>query len=422
MILGTVPFILKKPWIGIMVWLWISVMNPHRFAFGFAYSFPFAAIIAVTTAASMLRYWDQVKFPVNALTVLLIVLPFWMTVSTIFSIGDEDIFGRWKAIMKVYVFVLVTASLLNSRRHVDCMIWVLVVSVGFYGVKGGLFTILTGGGSRVHGPPGGGFMSDNNAISVALVMTIPLMNYLRIIVEKRWMKLALLGSMGLSAMAILGSQSRGAFLAVAMMGLFFWVKSSSKFISGLVLAALVPLAIGFMPESWTARMKSIETYEADASAMGRINAWTMAFNLANDRPLVGGGFEIYNAKIFGKYAPDPTDIHAAHSIYFQILGEHGYVGLVLFLSIGVVGWQTARRIIKTSGADPNLAWAGELAKAIQISLIGYAVGGAFVNIAYWENPYYEIVGLMVVEAVLLKELASRRKVTTQGFQPELRRV
>ena len=309
--------------------------------------------------------------------------------------------------MKIFFFLLIGTSLINSRKQVEWLIWTIVFSVGFFGVKGGIFTILTGGASRVYGPPGTGFMSDNNAISIALVMVIPLMYFLRTIANSKWVKHGLLAAMGLSTMAVFGSQSRGAFLAILVMMLFLWIKSSKKLFLGVLMVALLPVAIGFMPDTWTERMRTIETYEEDSSAMGRINAWAMAFNLANDRPLVGGGFEIYNAKTFAKYAPDPTDVHAAHSIYFQILGEHGYVGLVLFLSIGFVAWATARRIIKISRSNPDLAWAASFAGAIQVSLLGYAAGGAFVNIGYWEIQYYLIMALMVVYSLIKPPVPSR---------------
>lgn len=399
-IFGLLPFILNRPWLGVLMSLWVSVMSPHRYAFGFAHDFPFAAIIAAVTVLSMLKSRDQVHFPVNATTVLLILFPLWMSVTSVFALEPLEVYDRWKYVMKVFFLILLAASVLQTRKHIEWMIAVIVFSVGFYGLKGGIFTLLTGGGARVYGPPGDGFMSDNNAISVALVMTIPLMFYLRSLVASRWLKVLLLATMGFSAMAILGSQSRGAFLAVLAMVLFLWLKGQRKFLVGAVLIILLPLAIGFMPESWTQRMKTIETYEEDSSAMGRINAWTMAFNLANDRPLVGGGFEIYTPKVFAKYAPDPTDVHAAHSIYFQILGEHGYIGLALFLAIGAVAWSTANGIIKLSRQKAEDAWAANLARSIQVSLIGYAVGGAFINIGYWEIQYFEIVALVAVSGLL----------------------
>lgn len=391
------------------MWLWVSVMNPQKFAFGFAYTFPFAAIIAIVTLLSMFKCKDEVKLPINVTTVLLILFPLWMCVTYIFALEHSPAgYERWKTVMKIFFFIVVGASLIKSRQHIDWMIWTIVFSVGFFGVKGGIFTVLTGGGSRVYGPPGTGTMSDNNAIAIALVMVIPLMFYLRSIATTKWVKLGLLISAGFSAMAVLGSQSRGAFLAVLVMLLFLWLKSSKKLVFGIVIVALLPIALGFMPESWVSRMESIQMYEEDSSAMGRINAWTMALNLANDRPLVGGGFELYTSRTFAKYAPNPTDVHAAHSIYFQILGEHGYVGLMLFLTIGLVAWSTANRIIKISRFNPDHAWTANLAKAIQVSLIGYAVGGAFINIGYWEIQYYEILALMVVYG-LLKESEPRAR-------------
>jgi probable O-glycosylation ligase (exosortase A-associated) len=308
----------------------------------------------------------------------------------------EWAFPQWTNVMKVFLFALIAASLLRTRKHVDSLVWILVLSVGFYGVKGGLFTLRTGGGEKVMGPPGSSFVSDNNAISVALIMVIPLMYYLSTIVSRRWMKLGMYGAMVLSGLAVLGSQSRGAFLASAAATLFLWLKSEKKIMVGILLALLIPLAIGYMPESWEKRMWSTQTYDEDYSAQGRLNSWAMAINLATDRPLVGGGFEMYTGWVFAKYAPNPTDVHSAHSIYFQMLGEHGYVGLFLFLSLGVVSWWTARRVIKASRNRPDCAWAGVLAKSIQVSLVGYAVGGAFVNISYWDVPYYEMLILMIV--------------------------
>jgi probable O-glycosylation ligase (exosortase A-associated) len=225
-------------------------------------------------------------------------------------------------------------------------------------------------------------------------MVIPLMHFLSTTVSSRWIKLGMYGAMCLSGMAALGSQSRGAFVGIMVMVAFLWLKGDRKVLSAMVLVPLVALAIGFMPKEWTSRMNTIENYEQDASALGRLNAWQMAFNLANDRPLVGGGFEPYTQRTFERYAPDPTDVHAAHSIYFQVLGEHGYVGLALFLFLAIASWMTARRTVKAARNDPEYAREAALAQSIQVSLIGFASAGAFVNIAYWDIAYYEIVILM----------------------------
>src|SRR5437588_746196 len=396
---------LKYPWIGVLVYAWVSIFNPHKWTFGFANDFPFAMSAGVVTVVSMLLRWKEARLPINAITVLLMLLPFWMTVTLLFALEPDAAYVRWVEVMKVFFFTLITASLLHSRKQLEALLWVLVLSIGFYGVKGGIFTLAVGGVYRVYGPPGTSYISDNNAIAVALVMTIPLMQYLANTAASKWIKLGMYGTMLLSGVAVLGSQSRGAFLAIGAMVVFMLLKGERKLLLASALVIVVPLVVGFMPDTWTSRMETIRTYE-DQSAQARLNSWAMAFNLANDRPLVGGGFEPYTSRVFAKYAPDPLNVQAAHSIYFQMLGEHGYVGLVLFLCLGIAGWLMARRILRASRDRPDYSWAGNLARAMQVSFIGFTVGGAFVNIAYWEVVYFEIVILMGVYN-LVRELAPK---------------
>jgi len=392
-VVGFIPFILKYPWIGVLVFAWLSLFNPYGFAWGFAQEIPFVMIVAVTTLVGMLFHWKEVRLPINSITILLMLLPFWMTVTLLFALEPSAAYEKWTLVMKAFFFTLVAASLLHSRKQLEALLWVIVLSVGFYGIKGGIFTFIVGGEYRVYGPPGN-YISDNNGISVALIMTIPLMLFLSSTVYSKWIKWGMYAAMILSGMAVLGSHSRGALVAILAMLLFLWWNSRRKFVFGIILVALVPIAIGFMPEKWMGRMQTIETYEADQSAMGRVRTWETLFNLANDRPLVGGGFEPYTPRTFEKYGPGPGTVHSAHSIYFQMLCEPGYVGLGLFLALLIACWRLSGRLVRASRDRPDLLWADNLARATQVSLVGFAVGGTFVNIAYWELPYYEMIILM----------------------------
>lgn len=392
-ICGFIPLILKYPWTGVLVFAWLSLFNPYGYAWGFARDFQFVMIIAVTTLVGMLFHWKEVRLPINSITILLMLLPFWMTVTLFFALEPSAAYEKWTLVMKAFFFTLVAASLVHSRKQLLAFLWVIVLSIGFFGVKGGIFTLLTGGEYRVYGPPGN-YISDNNGISVALIMTIPLMLFLSSTVSSKWVKWGMYAASILSGMAVLGSHSRGAFVAVLATLLFLWLKSRRKFVLGLMLVILVPVAIGFMPEKWMNRMDTIGTYEEDSSAMGRVYTWHTLVNLANDRPLVGGGFEPYSQRTFAMYAPRPGGVHSAHSIYFQMLGEHGYVGLGLLFALGIAAWRLSRKLIHASRDRPDLVWAGNLARASQVSLVGFAVGGTFVNITYWELPYYDIIILM----------------------------
>lgn len=416
---GSVPFVLWRPAIGVFLWVWVSIMAPHRMTFGFAYDFAFAQLIAIATLIGILFSREPRRLPVTPVTVVLFLLLVWINVTTFFALDTSQALPMWERVMKVQFMVFVTLYVLHTKQHINVLIWVTALSVGFYGVKGGLFTLRGGGGEGlVWGPPGS-FIEDNNSLALATTMTIPVLYYLVLQTSKRWLRWSLLGAVLLCGFSVLGSYSRGAFLGIAAMIGSLWWRSRAKFVTAFALALLIPVAIGFMPEKWVERMWSIQTYDQDASALGRINAWMMAINLANDRPLVGGGFEIYNEKVFSRYAPDQSDIHAAHSIYFQMLGEHGYVGLTLFLLLWFLVWRDASWIIRQSRSLGELRWAFDLARMIQLSLVAYAVGGAFQNQAYFDLPYELLIALVLTRVLVEKEIKTLESKEGAPVRPEL---
>jgi probable O-glycosylation ligase (exosortase A-associated) len=213
--------------------------------------------------------------------------------------------------------------------------------------------------------------------------------------------------------AALGSYSRGALLGMGAMLLFLWLKSPKKLVPAIVMALVIPFAIAFMPAQWTDRMNTIETYQSDASAMGRINAWWMAFHLASERPL-GGGFEIYNRESFARWAPDPDDVHAAHSVYFQAMGEHGFVGLGLYLLLIILTWRQGSRIIRSTARLPDYQWARHLATMIQVSMIGFGTGGAFLSLLYYDVPYYLMATMVVTGKLVEQAVAEQAAKAKQG--------
>ena len=141
-------------------------------------------------------------------------------------------------------------------------------------------------------------------------------------------------------------------------------------------------------------MSTIATYEEDASSMGRINAWWVAWKIAL-RYISGVGFNPATSDLFARFAPVPTDVHAAHSIYFQILGNHGFIGLALFGGIWIATWRSAGWLRTQKNLLPEAKWTADLGAMCQVALAGYAVGGAFLSLAYFDLPY-NIMALVVL--------------------------
>ena len=404
-VLGAIPFVIQRAYLGILLWSWLGYMNPHRLSWGFAYDFPFAQLAAIATLIALPFDSNRRGIPITSITVVWVIFILWMNLTTLFAMNPSSAMNEWDRMMKIMLFSFMTIMLMQDKQRLNALVWVIVISLGFFGVKGGIFSVLTGGNYRVFGPAES-FIRDNNALALALIMTLPLVRYLHLTTSRQFLKWMLLGVMGLIALSILTSHSRGALLAGGAMAAFLWWKGKQKFAFGLILLASLPAMVMMMPEHWFDRMGTISNFEEDSSAMGRINAWWFAFNLAVDHPFVGGGFNTFTPYLFQQYAPNPEDFHDAHSIYFEVLGEQGFVGLFLFLVLGVLTFFGAQRIIRVASAMPDLAWARDLASMVQVSLVGYAVGGAFLGLAYFDFYYHLIAIVVTLNAIAREKIKS----------------
>ena len=398
------PFALTKPWIGVILWVWLSVMNPHRLTYGFAYDMSFAAITAGVTLLGFLITKDRRHLPMTPPVVALMLFTIWMCIASLFPYHPDSGYSMWSRVMKIMLMTFVALALVNEKKHILWMVWTIVLSLGFYGVKGGAFTALHGGNFLVWGPQGS-FIEGNNELALALIIVIPLMRFVQLNLTNKWHRRGMALAMLLCALAAMGSHSRGAFVAIAAMGTFLWWKSRNKVGMGIVLAIVGIGVIAFMPDEWMQRMNTIQSYSEDSSAQGRINAWYMAFNLATDR-IFGGGYDIYDLDVFARYAPNPLDVHAAHSIYFQVLGEHGFIGLILFVAIGASTWLAASSAKRIARKMPDIGWIVPLMDMCKVSMVGYAVGGAFLSLAYFDVPYYVMVIVVACQQLALE--TSRR--------------
>jgi len=401
-IFGTLPFVLARPYIGLYLYSWLSYMNPHRLAYGFAYSFPWAYITAMATLLGVLFSKEPKQMPWTREMTVLLILVLWMVVTTYFSFYPELAWDQMEKVAKIQLMIFITPLVINTRERLHTLIWVIVLSLAFYGVKGGIFTVLHGGVYQVRGPAGS-FIGGNNEIALALLMTVPLIRYLHLTERNKWVKLGLMAAMILTALAAIGTQSRGALVGAVVMAAAFWLKSRNKFITTILIVAAVGLVAAIMPQSWYDRMNTINTYQEDDSAQGRINAWWTAWNVAQARPMVGGGFSMFQEPTFKAYAPNPDDVHDVHSIYFEMLGEHGFPGLVLFLLLALLAWRTGSWAVKQGKRDPDKKWAGDLAAMVQVSMMSYAAAGAFLGLAYFDLYYHLLIIMVLTKVILLKE-------------------
>jgi len=412
-VFGAIPWMLCRPHLGVYMWSWLGYMNPHRLTWGVTY-FPFAQVAAICTLLPLVFCKDRQRLPLTPLTVIWLLFIAWMAFTTQFAIVPDSAWMHLDKVSKIHLIALVTVVLINTRKKLNQLVWVIVVSIGFHGVKGGFFSVITGGAFRVWGPPDTN-LADNNHLGVALLMTLPLMYYLYQQAQHRYLRWGLAVCMALMAFGVAGTHSRGSFVASGGVVLYLWWKSKRKVVTGLVLVMLVPLILAFMPAHWHERMGTIANYQEDGSAMGRIEAWEFAIAMANHR-LVGGGFRVWQSQESFDQLTDGYEARAAHSIYFGVMGDHGWPGLLMFLSIGWLGLHTGTLIIRRTRNREDLRWMGDLARMTQVGMAAYATGGAFLSLSYFDL-YWHLVAIMVITRVLMERELAREPTPQTASSP-----
>ena len=382
---------LRKPQCGILVWVWVSVMNPHRLAYGWLSNFPILDVVAAVTIISVLfNSKDAARVSWQPVLSWLLLFYLWCCLTTVFSVSIDRAYDPWLKFTKSLLPALFLLLYMNKRHWIIAAIAVFVLSIAFFGIKGGLFTVLTGGGNRVYGPPKSSW-GDNTSVSIAMLIVIPIMLAGRHLFKGKVYRNGVVTSVLISFMALLGTQSRGGFVGLAGQVMFVLYRSNRKILASFILLTILAVGMVFMPDNWTDRMSTISTdvSELDESATNRLIQWRYAITIANERPLFGNGFNaFYFQPYYQKFVAHLDRNRAVHSNYFQVLGEQGYIGILLYLSMWLTFLVWSERYAKKALEYEELKWAGYMLQALQFGFIGYAFNGLTVNMAYLDLAYF----------------------------------
>jgi probable O-glycosylation ligase (exosortase A-associated) len=406
------PLIFVSPFNGVLAWYVFSLGNFHTLIWGGPFAgLNYAYVIAVLTCLSWcFSRTDQKRLPITPLVILTLLFSIWITFTSWCALAPgEDVWSKWITVQKILFMCLVGFALTTTRERLNQLIWAVVLTIGLWGVKGALSSILHGGG-EIHGPDGG-MLADNNDFGLGLVVMLPLLFYQWQIATNRHVRRGLMLMGFLVTLAVFFTYSRGALVGVCAMGVVFWLRSRAKFATALLIAALAVSIYSVAPEQWFKRMGTIETYQDDGSAMSRIHLWQVSLRIAELHPITGGGFKVTfwpnvtNNMLRGTDLERLTKPRAAHSIYFDALSEHGWVGLFLFLMILGYSWMNCAWLTRHSRNRPDLVWANLLGRMGQAVLVGYATAGAFASQAYLDEYWCIIFIFEAARRLLAKEIA-----------------
>lgn len=379
--------IFVSPYAGLLGWALFSFMHPQREVFGFASNFSFDWYFAVLTILAWLFSKSESKaLPGGSTPLLMLMFGLWISVTTVFAVDPEYSFELWDRTIKTLLLVMFVMIMTTNWVRVHALVWMIVISLGYFAVKGAGFVVL-GAGGKVYGPQDS-MIGDNNHLSVALAVLLPLLLYLFRTSANRWARWTCVLIALSVVVTIVGTYSRGGFLALLAVGGFLALRSRAKVLTMFLGVIAIGAVFALAPPKWIERISTITAENVDGSVQGRFDAWGTAWNVAVAR-VTGGGFRFGEQKhVWDQYSglPEGTQHRAAHNMYFQVLGEHGFIGLMLFLAIIVSAlWDTQRVLRKSArmGASGKLPL--ELASALQIAILTVCVGTMSLSLAYFDG-------------------------------------
>jgi probable O-glycosylation ligase (exosortase A-associated) len=422
-LLAILPFLLytmaKRPFVGLGLWIWTALFFPNGWVYGAASVIRFNLLFAGVTAFTWMIMKDKPKVRLGGTGWLVVLFFLWATASTMMGMGRPDLaWDIWNRFMKVILLFVFVIAIVDSKLHFDFFLGCVVLSVGFYADLEALKFLASGGGHKIQGMSGH-VLGDRNELSVAFVMLLPICVYLlREYGQKsRALSIGLMGTIALTVTAVIGTQSRGGFIALLALGAYFFIKSDRKMLVAAMLAVLVLGLSQVVSTEWVSRIDSINSADKDASFMGRVVAWKLSFILATQHPFFGGGFKgleyfpVWSSLsqdfssfpwfYTGEAVPDPEKARAAHSVFFQVLGDHGFVGLAIYLAFLFGAFLKARRIAMRARAVKAAEWIATAATTLQLTLFAFCVGGAALSFAYFDLTFATIALLIVLEKRIL---------------------
>jgi len=311
------------------------------------------------------------------------------------------------------VIALALSWMLAVRQIFTTVTWAWLMIIGYVAVYG-----LTHGGK---GP--GAMLGDENDLALACATAFPFAFYSfeRLTGWRRWLSG---GIGGLLVLAIVVSFSRGGLVALAAAGIYCWLASRHKvrgLVTGVVALLLLLIAApeqGRTGQSYGERLSSIfQTDEGTAET--RRFLWSAARNMWQANPILGVGAGNFSF-VVGRYQPQdfekPDYLErdwsgtAVHSVYFQVLAEHGSVGIAL---LGYLLWAHFRAIrrLRRAASRPELPsdlrrdaelYGGALGGAV----IGYGAAGAFLSVAYYPYLWYFTAMAVALEAAVQREVTA----------------
>jgi len=420
-----VPLAMSNVYVAFMLWTWAGLIALQSYTYGFVSGIPLAQTFAIITLVKLASPASRanIKYHGGGVFVIMGLIALHGLLSATFAYpGLAHNWIIFSNVVKTILLCLLMPLFVFNRRRINIFVMLLAMGMCFHGFVDGLKFIASGGS---HNATGIAKFGDNNHYAALLLMAMPLLMYVFRFAKAKITRAATAGAFLITFLAVLATNSRGALLSAIAMGGWI-IMMSKRRMAGILMALALGIMVPLMAsDKWFERMDTIKSADQDQSFMGRVTAWKRASAIAVENPLLGGGYHAGQApSIYEQFrykpgllgfveTPDTGYPAASHSIYFEVLGDLGFLGLMLFLALMFSPFYNWIRIRRLAGKNPQeLGWAIELSNLLSASMVVYLVGGAALSLAYYELPYY----IVTLQQVLWTSLRYPQRVDRASMQ------
>ena len=400
------------PFILTLGYVWVDTFRPQEVAWFVLNQMPVAQLVGFAAVAGYVLLDRRSPPRFTFATLLVLLLACWITLTMFWAEVPSAGWSKWDWAFKSVLFSAFIPWAIRSRVQIEAFVQIYVMALAANFIPFGVKVLFSGGGygQNLGLQTGNANLSEGELLSAVVLMAIPLALYLgrhtQLLPRTRLFQLGYTALAGFALLTALGTHERSALVWIVALGGYMLMRSRHKVAFGLCLAVIGAAIVIFMSSDWADRMSTVNNVAADGSATGRLVVWEWTFQYALANPF-GGGF---NSFVINRLVYPSGHVEygrAFQSIYFEMLGAHGWIGLGLFLGVLAYSFVGLRRLARRTRAIPHLVWCADLSDALQAGMVVFLTSGAFVDIAFQPEIWY-----FVALTISLREYVRRSEQET----------
>ena len=259
----------------------------------------------------------------------------------------------------------------------------------------------------------GGWLGDENDFCMEMNVAVPFAYFMFLGAQNKASRVLYLSSLCIFILTAMVTLSRGGFIGLAAVGFYCWLKSSKKGRAVVLVGVVIIFMLIFAPEKYWEEIQSTTDERTLTVGTGaeRLYTWGIGLDMFLGNPIFGVGqgnfpwnFQEYQGE--DRFNERSLAGRAAHSMYFTLIPEMGFVGALMFFLMAWNNYTTVSRlrmlgraILKSGSNDrakeeQDIAFGVSVGSALEAAMIGYLVSSVFIS-TLWYPTFWIITALTV---------------------------